>query len=124
MRLSITRDARGARDTTGRRHLCDTARSRSVAAPAGIRAGLQEATQSVDLLAVRRVLDTESPGLAAARLTYEDLHALERILSDIDAGITTGDLGPESSIDADAAFHRRIAAASGNPPLRPSSTPS
>ena len=80
-------------------------------------AGLQEATQSVDLLAVRRVLETESAGLAAVRLTDEDLDVLERILSDIDAGLTAGDLGPESFIDADAAFHRRIAAASGNPAL-------
>ena len=80
-------------------------------------AALQEATQSVDLLGVRRVLETESAGLAAVRLTEEELDALEAILADIDAGLATGQLGPESFIDADAAFHRRIATASGNPAL-------
>jgi GntR family transcriptional repressor for pyruvate dehydrogenase complex len=80
-------------------------------------AGLQEATQSVDLLGVRRVLETESAGLAAVRLTDDDLDELELILSDIDVGLASGELGPESFIDADAAFHQRIAAASGNAAL-------
>ena len=80
-------------------------------------AGLQEATQSVDLLAVRRVLETESAGLAAVRLTDDELAALESILAEIDAGLITGKLEPESFIDADAAFHRRIAIASGNTAL-------
>ena len=80
-------------------------------------AGLQEATQAVDLLAVRRVLETESAGLAAVRLSDEDLDELDRILSGIEEGLSTGELGPESFIDADAEFHRRIAQASGNPAL-------
>ena len=80
-------------------------------------AALQEATKSVDLLAVRRVLETESAGLAAVRLSEEEFDALEAILADIDAGLATGQLDPESFIDADAAFHRRIATASGNPAL-------
>lgn len=80
-------------------------------------AGLQEANQSVDLLAVRRVLETESAGLAAVRLTEEEFDELESILAEIDAGLVTGQLEPESFIDADAAFHRRIAVASGNAAL-------
>lgn len=80
-------------------------------------AGLQEATQSVDLLAVRRVLETESAGLAAVRLTDEEFDELEAILADIDTGLTSGDLAPEHFIDADAEFHRRIARASGNSAL-------
>jgi len=80
-------------------------------------AGLQEATQSVDLLAIRRVLETESAGLAAVRLTEDEFDDLEKILSDIDAGLKTGRLDPESFIDADAAFHRQIAVASGNAAL-------
>jgi DNA-binding FadR family transcriptional regulator len=80
-------------------------------------AGLQEATRSVDILAVRRVLETESAGLAAVRLSDAELDELESILAEIDAGLATGELGPESFIDADAAFHRRIALASGNAAL-------
>src|SRR5690606_40098985 len=80
-------------------------------------AGLQEGTQSVALLAVRRVLETESAGLAAVRLTEDELDELERILSDIDAGLATGQLELESFIDADAAFHCQIAAASGTSAL-------
>ena len=57
-------------------------------------AGLQEATQSVDLLGVRRVLETDPPGLAAVRLTDEDLDELELILSEIDIGLASGELGP------------------------------
>lgn len=91
--------------------------SGSMLRPLEFWAALQEATQSVDLLAVRRVLETESAGLAAVRLTGEELDGLESILADIDAGLATGQLGPESFIDADAAFHNRIAAASGNPAL-------
>lgn len=80
-------------------------------------AGLQEATRSVDLLAVRRVLETESAGLAAVRLTEAELDELDDILAEIDTGLTTGNLEAESFINADAAFHRRIATASGNPAL-------
>ncbi|MGX5769718.1 FadR/GntR family transcriptional regulator [Microbacterium ureisolvens] len=80
-------------------------------------AGLQEATQPVDLLAVRRVLETESAGLAAVRLTDAEFDELEKILSDIDSELASGNLEPETFIDADAAFHRRIAVASGNPAL-------
>lgn len=90
---------------------------RSMLRPLEFWAALQEATQSVDLLSVRRVLETESAGLAAVRLTDDELDALEAILADIDSRLSTGQLGPESFIDADAAFHRRIAAASGNPAL-------
>ena len=80
-------------------------------------AGLQEATQSVDLLAVRRVLETESAGLAAVRLTDAEFDDLEKILSDIDSELASGNLEPEAFINADAAFHRHIAVASGNPAL-------
>jgi DNA-binding FadR family transcriptional regulator len=80
-------------------------------------ADLQEATQSVDLLAVRRVLETESAGLAAVRLTDEEFDELEAILSGVEASMAAGQLEPESFIDADAEFHRRIAEASGNTAL-------
>ena len=91
--------------------------SGSLLRPLEFWAGLQEATQSVDLLAVRRVLETESAGLAAVRLTDDELGELESILAAIDDGLTTGDLAPEAFIDADAAFHRQIAVASGNTAL-------
>ncbi|MDQ0577243.1 GntR family transcriptional repressor for pyruvate dehydrogenase complex [Agromyces albus] len=91
--------------------------SGSLLRPLEFWARLQEATQSAELLAVRRVLETESAGLAAVRLTDDELAELEGILADIDVGLTTGNLAPEAFIDADAAFHRRIAVASGNAAL-------
>lgn len=78
---------------------------------------LQEGTQASDLLAIRRVLETESAGLAAVRLTDEQFDSLEKILTDIEEGLAGDNLEPEAFIDADAAFHHQIASASGNPAL-------
>lgn len=77
-------------------------------------ADLQQVSQSAELLAVRRVLETESAGLAAVRLTEEELARLDDVLTGIEEGMATGRLDPETFIDTDAEFHRTIAAASGN----------
>ena len=53
-------------------------------------ADLQEVSQSVELLAVRRVLETESAGLAAVRLTDEELSRLEGILTGIEEAMASG----------------------------------
>ena len=80
-------------------------------------ADLQEATKSVDLLAVRRVLETESAGLAATRLSDDEFERLEGILMNVEEDMASGQLEPETFIDADADFHRTIANASGNTAL-------
>lgn len=85
--------------------------------PLSFYAELQGSEQSADLLAIRRVLETESAGLAAIRMSDADLQRLEDILADIDEVLASGRLDPEAFIDADAEFHRLIAAAGGNPAL-------
>lgn len=78
---------------------------------------LHESGQSADLLAIRRVLETESAGLAAIRMTDAELQSLEEILVGIDQVLASDEVDPEAFIDADAEFHRLIATASGNPAL-------
>ncbi|SDY85869.1 FadR/GntR family transcriptional regulator [Herbiconiux ginsengi] len=85
--------------------------------PLGFYADLQDAAQAAHLLSVRRVLETEAAGLAAIRLGEEELDELDAILDAVQAAVTRGSVNPEEFIDADAAFHRAIAAASGNPAL-------
>jgi GntR family transcriptional regulator, transcriptional repressor for pyruvate dehydrogenase complex len=85
--------------------------------PLGFYSELRETAQSADLLAVRRVLETESAGLAAIRMSDVEVERLADILSSIDGVLASDEVDPESFIDADAEFHRSIAAASGNPAL-------
>ena len=85
--------------------------------PLGFYSELHQSGQSSDLLAVRRVLETESAALAAIRMSEAEIGRLEEILSSIDDVLASDDVDPESFIDADAEFHRIIAAASGNPAL-------
>ena len=69
--------------------------------------------------AVRRILETEAAGNAAIALTDDDLAELTEILDGIDEVLADDDreLDLERFIDADSAFHRKIARASGNPAL-------
>lgn len=85
--------------------------------PLGFYSELSEAGQSADLLAVRRVLETESAGLAAIRMGDDELERLTRLLGSIDGVLASGEVEPEAFIDVDAEFHRGIAEASGNPAL-------
>lgn len=89
----------------------------SLLRPLGFYAELRDSDQSQDLLAVRRVLESESASLAATRMTPTELDALDGILSEIDDVLASDEVDPESFIDTDAEFHRRIAMASGNPAL-------
>ena len=83
-------------------------------APLGFYAGLQGHARVVELLALRRTLETESAALAAARISDEQLDRLEAILAQLDSQFTTGHVDPERFLDADADFHRSIAVANGN----------
>jgi GntR family transcriptional repressor for pyruvate dehydrogenase complex len=91
---------------------------RTLLVPLGFLADLQQPAHAADLLAVRRVLETESVSLAATRLTDEELGELDRVLQGVDGILEhEPDMDLEAFIEADAEFHRIIARASGNPPL-------
>ncbi|MEJ1154158.1 FadR/GntR family transcriptional regulator [Microbacterium marmarense] len=86
--------------------------------PLGFLADLQQPAHAADLLAVRRILETESVALAATRLSETELAELEAILAAVDDSLQAdAEMDLESFIDADTRFHRTIARASGNPPL-------
>ncbi|MEU0744186.1 FCD domain-containing protein [Streptomyces sp. NPDC006134] len=75
----------------------------------GVVAGLSRGPRLVELLEVRRVLESAAAALAAARITPGQLAQVERHLA---AMSTTAD--PEEALTHDLAFHREIAAAAGN----------
>jgi GntR family transcriptional repressor for pyruvate dehydrogenase complex len=64
----------------------------------------------LDLLDFRLGLEVEAAGLAAQRRTEHQLKAIERALSDFRRCADN----PAQAVEADFAFHLRIAAASGN----------
>ena len=75
----------------------------------GVVADLSRGPSLVELLEVRRVLESTATALAAARITPERLAEVGKHLSAMDA---TDD--PEEILAHDLAFHREIAAAAGN----------
>ncbi|MFG2944557.1 FadR/GntR family transcriptional regulator [Streptomyces adustus] len=75
----------------------------------GVVADLSRGPRLVELLEVRRVLESTAAALAAARITPDRLAEVERHLTAMDA---TDD--PEEILAHDLAFHREIAAAAGN----------
>jgi GntR family transcriptional repressor for pyruvate dehydrogenase complex len=86
--------------------------------PLGFLADLHQPVHIADMLAVRRVLETESVALAATRVTDDDLSELDRVLGVVDAILESEpDMDLEAFIHADTEFHRLIARASGNRPL-------
>lgn len=87
--------------------------------PIGLLSELQTPGEAIHLLAVRRVLETESAGLAAHRLSDADLDTLEELLAGVDNRLTgeMTDADAEAFIEADTQFHAIIARASGNPAL-------
>ena len=81
-------------------------------------ADTQQPTNASDLLAVRRVLESESAALSAKRLTDDELHEMRDLLARVDAMLTdleTVDL--DAVLRADITFHNLIARACGNAPL-------
>ncbi len=87
--------------------------------PLSFLADLQLPSNAGHLLAVRRVLETETVAQAALKMTDAELDEAERILESVaemaEGELTQADL--EAFIEADAQFHRLIARASGNPAL-------
>lgn len=86
--------------------------------PVSFMVDLHAPSDSYHLQAVRRVLETEAVGRAALLATVDELERANRILLDIEP--LTRNVPPidhEAVMDADIAFHRVIAKASGNPAL-------
>ncbi|WP_030611618.1 FadR/GntR family transcriptional regulator [Streptomyces achromogenes] len=75
----------------------------------GVVADLSRGPRLVELLQVRRILESAATALAAARITEEQLAAVEAHLAAMNA---TDD--PEEVLAHDLAFHREIASAAGN----------
>ncbi|MGV9559234.1 FadR/GntR family transcriptional regulator [Streptomyces sp. NPDC003401] len=75
----------------------------------GVVAGLSPGPRLVELLEVRRVLESAAAALAAARITPDRLAVVEGHLAAMDAADD-----PEEILAHDLAFHREIAAAAGN----------
>jgi DNA-binding FadR family transcriptional regulator len=76
-------------------------------------AGLREVRSHrdvLDLLEFRIGVESEAAGLAAVRRTGPQLQSIERALDDFRR---VGD-DPSRSVEADFAFHRKVAVASGN----------
>ncbi|MZD08214.1 FCD domain-containing protein [Streptomyces sp. SID5785] len=75
----------------------------------GVVADLSRGPQLVELLEVRRILESTATALAAARISRAQLAEVEEHLAAMDA---TDD--PEEILSHDLAFHRAIVAAAGN----------
>ncbi|GHG93800.1 FadR/GntR family transcriptional regulator [Streptomyces rubradiris] len=75
----------------------------------GVVADLSRGPRLVELLQVRRILESAAAALAAARITDEQLAAVAAHLAAMNA---TDD--PEEILAHDLAFHREIASAAGN----------
>jgi len=80
--------------------------------PGGADSLFREAESLIELLEVRKVLETGAAALAAEKRTAADLAELRRILSQMEAGLAGSDTTEAER--ADAAFHLAIARASGN----------
>lgn len=86
--------------------------------PVGLLADITPAHRAADLLAVRRVLESEAVALAARHATDAELDAMEAILADAEARLAgpgaadADDLA--AAIESDTAFHRAIAVAGRN----------
>ncbi|OLL29078.1 GntR family transcriptional regulator [Burkholderia sp. SRS-W-2-2016] len=65
----------------------------------------------VQILALRRAIEAEVAAEAAMRRSAADLVSIDAALARIDTAVADGDDG----VAADVAFHRAIAAATGNP---------
>lgn len=74
--------------------------------------GQDDAAVAVQLIELRRMLETGAAELAAARITDEEVDAMERHLSDMRAAHDANDV--DRFVAADLAFHDVILHASGN----------
>jgi GntR family transcriptional regulator, transcriptional repressor for pyruvate dehydrogenase complex len=85
--------------------------------PLGVLVDLQRPGNVVDLMAVRRVLEVEAAGRAALRIGDAELAEADDVLAQMEAMIKQDVVDHDAVMEADVAFHRVIANASGNPTL-------
>ncbi|UFS58728.1 FadR/GntR family transcriptional regulator [Subtercola endophyticus] len=85
-------------------------------APMSFAVELQSPEAGANLQTVRRVLESEAAFQAATRISEADLAAAGHLLSGMEETITDpmAEIDYEHMMDADIAFHRLIARASGN----------
>ncbi|MFM1988161.1 MAG: hypothetical protein RJA99_1118 [Pseudomonadota bacterium] len=74
-------------------------------------AGLRSLQDVIDVMELRLAVEVGSAGLAAERASRPQLAAIRAALSRMDEALGHG----QAAVDQDFAFHRAIAAASGNP---------
>lgn len=87
-------------------------RERNMDSPFRIDPSILESVHSVlQVVELRQVLEGEIAALAAKRRSIAQLDAIRQTLKQIDVDVGTGGDG----VDADIAFHRSIAEATGNP---------
>jgi len=88
-------------------------------APMGFMVDLQTPANSGHLQSVRRVLESEAAARAATRITDEQLAEATAVLEGVEALLGDDDATTDHDaiMEADIAFHRIIATASGNPAL-------
>lgn len=73
--------------------------------------GLPSIEEVLDIMELRASVEVEAAGLAACRGTISSRRQVAEALADIDAALQRGG----AAIEEDFAFHRAIAAATGNP---------
>ncbi|MBD8079373.1 FadR/GntR family transcriptional regulator [Cellulosimicrobium arenosum] len=86
-------------------------------APMGFVVDLQGDGSARPFHAVRRLLETEAAGLAAARITPEALADARDVLDQVDEILGHAPVDHDRFIETDIAFHRIVAAHTGNPVL-------
>jgi GntR family transcriptional regulator, transcriptional repressor for pyruvate dehydrogenase complex len=92
--------------------------ARLLLAPMALLVDLGAEADAFHLQVVRRVLETEAAGRAAQLITDAALREASDILAEVDPVVTSpSDDHSGAFIEADIAFHRVIAHASGNPAL-------
>jgi DNA-binding FadR family transcriptional regulator len=83
-------------------------------APMVFMVDLSDEAGSSELHAVRRILETETAGLAARASTPALVETLSRILDEAEQVVVSDDLDPAVFLDIDIRFHHEIAVAAGN----------
>jgi GntR family transcriptional repressor for pyruvate dehydrogenase complex len=86
-------------------------------APMGFLVDLQTPAGSVHLQSVRRVLESEAAARAALAIDDATIAEAEAILTSVEPLLAASVVNHEAIMEADIAFHRVIARASGNPAL-------
>lgn len=86
-------------------------------APMGFMVELQGEGQAKHVHAIRRLLEGEAASLAASRITDEALTEAGALLEEAERILDTSPEAHERVIEIDIAFHRIIAAHTGNPVL-------